>query len=310
MARLNLFNDAGFVLGGILTGLVGSQSLRWGFLVPLVGVLLIIPLAPAFARPRRELAVPAGRMSSWPCHPRSPPPGSRSSPPASPGAARTCATTHPSPGNSWPPCRARRHPTCKRRLPLRGAPSGPGQRSPRRIARPSCSACTTSCWRTPAAPRPGPGRDGQGPRARLRRGRRRGELLPLLRAHRPAAAGTPPADRGAPGADPGGRVPLAGRAGRADHALELPADARRRGRPARAGRRQRRAAQARHPDSADRAGRAGAGDPGRAPGRPVADRRRRRPGRRPAADRRRRSHQLHRFHPRPAGPSPAGPGSG
>ena len=56
VARLNLFNYAGFVLGGVLTGLVGGSSLRWGFAVPLVGVLLIVPLAPAFAtRSRRAL---------------------------------------------------------------------------------------------------------------------------------------------------------------------------------------------------------------------------------------------------------------
>ncbi len=56
VARLNLFNYAGFVLGGVLTGLVGGSSLRWGFAVPLVGVLLIVPLAPAFStRSRRAL---------------------------------------------------------------------------------------------------------------------------------------------------------------------------------------------------------------------------------------------------------------
>ena len=60
VARLNLFNYAGFVLGGVLTGLVGGSSLRWGFVVPLVGVLLIIPLAPAFS-PRRRPALESAR---------------------------------------------------------------------------------------------------------------------------------------------------------------------------------------------------------------------------------------------------------
>ena len=60
VARLNLFNYAGFVLGGVLTGLVGGSSLRWGFAVPLVGVLLIIPLAPAFS-PRRRPALENAR---------------------------------------------------------------------------------------------------------------------------------------------------------------------------------------------------------------------------------------------------------
>jgi MFS family permease len=49
IARLNQFNYLGFVLGGVLTGLVGADSLRVGYLVPLVGVLLIIPLARGFA---------------------------------------------------------------------------------------------------------------------------------------------------------------------------------------------------------------------------------------------------------------------
>lgn len=54
VARLNQFNYLGFVLGGVLTGVVGSNSLRVGYLVPLVGVLLIIPLARGFA-PRRSV---------------------------------------------------------------------------------------------------------------------------------------------------------------------------------------------------------------------------------------------------------------
>jgi MFS family permease len=52
VAVLNQFNYLGFVLGGVLTGLVGANSLRVGFLVPLFGVLLIIPLARGFAPER------------------------------------------------------------------------------------------------------------------------------------------------------------------------------------------------------------------------------------------------------------------
>lgn len=51
VARINQFNYAGFVLGGVLTGLVASGStLRAGFMVPLVGIVLILPIAPVFGR--------------------------------------------------------------------------------------------------------------------------------------------------------------------------------------------------------------------------------------------------------------------
>ena len=49
IARFNQFNYVGALLGSVLTGLVGSDSLRIGFAVPMVLVLGIIPLAPAFA---------------------------------------------------------------------------------------------------------------------------------------------------------------------------------------------------------------------------------------------------------------------
>lgn len=50
IARVNQFNYLGFILGGVLTGLVGSgSSMREGFIVPLVGICLILPLARAFA---------------------------------------------------------------------------------------------------------------------------------------------------------------------------------------------------------------------------------------------------------------------
>jgi MFS family permease len=49
IARFNQFNYVGALLGSVLTGLVGSGSLRVGFAVPMVLVLGILPLAPAFA---------------------------------------------------------------------------------------------------------------------------------------------------------------------------------------------------------------------------------------------------------------------
>jgi MFS family permease len=51
IARVNQFNYLGFVLGGVLTGLVASAStLRAGFVVPLVGIVLILPIAHVFGR--------------------------------------------------------------------------------------------------------------------------------------------------------------------------------------------------------------------------------------------------------------------
>jgi MFS family permease len=53
IARINQFNYLGFVLGGVLTGLVASGSgMREGFVVPLVGIVLILPLARVFAARR------------------------------------------------------------------------------------------------------------------------------------------------------------------------------------------------------------------------------------------------------------------
>jgi MFS family permease len=46
--RFNQFNYVGALLGAVLTGLVGQDSLRIGFAVPMVLVLGIIPLAAAF----------------------------------------------------------------------------------------------------------------------------------------------------------------------------------------------------------------------------------------------------------------------
>ena len=49
IARFNQFNYLGALLGSVMTGLVGQDSLRVGFAVPMILVLGIIPLAPAFA---------------------------------------------------------------------------------------------------------------------------------------------------------------------------------------------------------------------------------------------------------------------
>ena len=54
IARVNQFNYLGFVLGGVLTGLVASGSdMRIGFIVPLVGIAAILPLARAFDSARQ-----------------------------------------------------------------------------------------------------------------------------------------------------------------------------------------------------------------------------------------------------------------
>jgi MFS family permease len=51
VARINQFNYIGFVLGGVLTGLIASGStMRVGFVVPLVGIVLILPIARVFGR--------------------------------------------------------------------------------------------------------------------------------------------------------------------------------------------------------------------------------------------------------------------
>jgi MFS family permease len=57
VARFNQFNYAGALLGAVMTGVVGSGSLRIGFAVPLVLVVALFWLAKAFA-PADE--VPAG----------------------------------------------------------------------------------------------------------------------------------------------------------------------------------------------------------------------------------------------------------
>lgn len=48
IARFNQFNYVGALLGSVLTGLAGAGSLRVGFALPMVLVLLLLPLARAF----------------------------------------------------------------------------------------------------------------------------------------------------------------------------------------------------------------------------------------------------------------------
>ncbi len=52
IARFNQFNYVGALLGSVLTGVVGQDSLRYGFAVPMVLILAMIPLARAFAPAR------------------------------------------------------------------------------------------------------------------------------------------------------------------------------------------------------------------------------------------------------------------
>jgi len=48
IGRFNQFNYVGALLGAVMTGLVGAGNLRWGFALPMVLVLGIIPLARYF----------------------------------------------------------------------------------------------------------------------------------------------------------------------------------------------------------------------------------------------------------------------
>lgn len=64
IGRFNQFNYIGALLGSVMTGLVGQDSLRVGFAVPMVLVLGIIPLAPAFAPRLLPVRVSAPRPSA------------------------------------------------------------------------------------------------------------------------------------------------------------------------------------------------------------------------------------------------------
>ncbi len=57
IARFNQFNYLGALLGSVMTGLVSNGDLRIGFAVPMVLVLGIIPLAPAFVARLAPVAV-------------------------------------------------------------------------------------------------------------------------------------------------------------------------------------------------------------------------------------------------------------
>ncbi len=55
IARFNQFNYLGALLGAVLTGLVGADSLRYGFALPMVLILGVVPLAKAFGGKRAKL---------------------------------------------------------------------------------------------------------------------------------------------------------------------------------------------------------------------------------------------------------------
>ena len=57
IARFNLFNYVGALVGSVLTGAVGTNSLRIGFAIPLVLIVGLIPLARAFSwRPQTGMS--------------------------------------------------------------------------------------------------------------------------------------------------------------------------------------------------------------------------------------------------------------
>jgi MFS family permease len=63
IGRFNQFNYVGALFGAVLTGVVGAGDLRVGFAVPMVLVLLILPLARAFA-PRVSARPPSAAGSA------------------------------------------------------------------------------------------------------------------------------------------------------------------------------------------------------------------------------------------------------
>ncbi len=58
IGRFNQFNYVGALLGAVLTGLVGADSLRIGFAVPMVLILFLLPLAKAFVPGDRAVSAP------------------------------------------------------------------------------------------------------------------------------------------------------------------------------------------------------------------------------------------------------------
>lgn len=65
IARFNQFNYVGGLLGAVLTGVVGQDQLRLGFVVPMVLVLALLPLARWFAAASADVT-PAGTTSARP----------------------------------------------------------------------------------------------------------------------------------------------------------------------------------------------------------------------------------------------------
>ncbi|GAA3540393.1 MFS transporter [Nocardioides daeguensis] len=67
IARFNQFNYVGGLLGAVLTGVVGQDELRFGFVVPMVLVLSLLPLARWFGnRAGEEVELSAGRSAGTP----------------------------------------------------------------------------------------------------------------------------------------------------------------------------------------------------------------------------------------------------
>jgi MFS family permease len=74
VARLNVFNYVGFVLGAAIAGALASSGLRLVFLVPAVLVVAIIALAKGFAPQPVTATVAAARNEETPTAPPSPTP--------------------------------------------------------------------------------------------------------------------------------------------------------------------------------------------------------------------------------------------
>ena len=68
IARFNQFNYVGGLLGAVLTGVVGKDELRYGFVVPMVLVLTLVPLARWFGsgRPAPAAGLTAERSAGTP----------------------------------------------------------------------------------------------------------------------------------------------------------------------------------------------------------------------------------------------------
>ncbi len=70
VARLNLFNYVGFLVGSPLVGaLADASSYRWALLAPMLLVLAVLPLADRFAAPAASSPAPAGPAAGSPAGP-------------------------------------------------------------------------------------------------------------------------------------------------------------------------------------------------------------------------------------------------